>query len=439
MKLAVIGGLAAGLSAAARARRIDKSLEILVLEKGANISYGACALPYYLEGHVRRLNQLVLNTPEQFSRQRNIAVRTRAEVTAIEHARRQLVLAGGERVRYDRLVIATGSRVARKIAGAELPNVFTLHTLEDATRMKQALADERPRKAVVIGAGYLGLELAEALRANGLEVVILERGADVLNRTDAALREVVSRQATRFRVEMRFNTAARKIEAGRVDDIPCDVVALATGFEPNVQLAQDAGIEIGPTGAIRVDDRMETSLGGVFAAGDCAETVNRVTGRPMRVALATVANKMGRVAGASAAGVREHFPGTVGTALVRVFGMAVGVTGLSTAEARREGFDPVEAVIESRERPAYFWGNNSTVQLVADRSSRCLIGGFVAGERGVKGHINVLSAAITMRMRVDDFEQLDLAYTPPYATAWDPLLIAARQLKHKLEASPARR
>ena len=354
---------------------------------------------------------------------------------AIRHARRQLMLRDGEAISYDRLVIATGSRAVRKIAGAHLPNVFTLQTLGDAARLKQVLLTQRPRRAVVIGAGYLGLELAEALRTNGLEVVILEQSSHALCRADDKLREIVARQAERFRVEVRFNTPARQIEVDRVNDVPCDLVILTAGFEPNVQLAREAGIEIGRTGAIRVDDRMETSFGGVFAAGDCAETVNRITGKPMRVALATVANKMGRVAGACAAGMREQFPGTIGAALVRVFGMAVGTTGLSVLEARREGFEPAEATIESRERPAYFWGNDSTVQLVADRRSGRLIGGFVAGERGVKGHINVISTAITMRMRVQDFEHLDLAYTPPYATAWDPLLIAAQQLNKKLARS----
>ena len=432
MRLVVIGGLAAGLSAAARARRLDPSLDILVLEKGEAISYGSCGLPYYLEGRVSHLSHLVMNTPEEFSQERNIGVRTRAEVASISHARRQLVLKDGGRVEYDRLVIATGSKAVRKIAGAHLPNVFTLQTLEDAARLKQVLTAQRPRTAVVIGAGFLGLELAEALRTNGVEVTILERSEGVLNRIDAALRGVVDNQARRFRTEIRFGVGARQIEVDRVNDIPCDLVILTTGFEPNVQLAREAGIEIGRTGAIRVDERMETNLGGVFAAGDCAETVNRITGRPIRVNLATVANKMGRVAGASAAGIRDRFTGTVGSSLVRVFGLAVGTTGLLSDEARKEGFEPVAATIESRERPAYFWGNNSIVQLVADRRTGRLIGGFVAGERGAKGHLNVITTAITMRMRVEDFEQLDLAYTPPYATVWDPLLIAAQQLRKQL-------
>ncbi|MCX6622565.1 MAG: FAD-dependent oxidoreductase [Acidobacteria bacterium] len=291
LRLLVIGGLAAGLSAAARARRIDPSLEIIVLEKGEAISYGSCGLPYYLEGQVRNLRQLVLNTPESFSRERNIGVRTRAEATAISHPRRQVILKDGGRVSYDRLVIATGSKAVRKIAGAHLPNVFTLQTLEDAERLKQVLSRQNPRRAVVIGAGYLGLELAEALRTNGLDVVIVEQSENALNRADGKLREVVARQAARFGVEIRFGCPARQIEVDRVNDIPCDLVILTAGFEPNVQLAREAGIEIGRTGAIRVDERMETSLGGVFAAGDCAETVNRITGRPMRVALATVANR----------------------------------------------------------------------------------------------------------------------------------------------------
>jgi NADPH-dependent 2,4-dienoyl-CoA reductase/sulfur reductase-like enzyme len=432
MRLVVIGGLAAGLNAATRARRVDPNLDILVLEKGPRISYGVCALPYYVEGRVQSLRQLILNTTEGFERKYKIPVRTGAEVASIAHPRRELMLTGGERVGYDRLVIATGSRPVRRIPGAHLPNVFTLHSLEDAVRLKDHLTTRRPRRAVVIGAGFLGLELAEVLRSHGLAVTLIEQSEHVLNRPDPALRRVVEAQLQRFRIDARFATPAAQIEIDRVGDTPCDLVALTTGFEPNVELARDAGIELGRSGAIRVDERMETSFGSVFAAGDCAETTHLVTGRPIRVALATVANKMGRVAGASAAGLRDRFSGTIGTSLVRVCGLGVGLTGLSAPQARQEGFDAVEATLESRERPAYFFGTNSTVQLVADRRSGRILGGFVAGERGVKGHINVIATAVTMRMRVDDFEQLDLAYTPPYSTVWDPLLLTARQLKKKL-------
>lgn len=429
MRLVVIGGVAAGLSAAARARRLDRSLEIVVLEKGEAISYGACGLPYYIEGQVGSVEDLILYTPKQFEKERNIAVRTRARVSSIQHARRELVIDGGERVHYDRLVIATGARPsAGAIRGADLPHVFTLHTLDDARRLDAFLQRQRPAAAVVVGAGYIGLEVAGALRARGLAVTVLEATSDALSRQDPEFTRMVADCLGRFRIGLRLNTPVRAIEADRVGDVPCQVVVVAAGMKPNVEMAAEAGVELGPTGAIRVSERMETSLSGVYAAGDCAETTHLVTGRPVWLPLGTTANKMGRVAGASVAGARERFAGVVGTAIVRVCGVAFAATGLSAPQARREGFDPIVARIEGRDRPGYFWGGPVTVELVADRSSRRLLGAAVVGGETAAGRINVVAAALAGRMRLDEFEHLDLAYAPPYAPVWDPLLIAAQQL-----------
>jgi NADPH-dependent 2,4-dienoyl-CoA reductase/sulfur reductase-like enzyme len=198
-------------------------------------------------------------------------------------------------------------------------------------------------------------------------------------------------------------------------------------------MAAEAGIELGRTGAIRVGERMETNLPGVFAAGDCAEALHLVTGRPAWLPLGTTANKMGRVAGANAAGVRERFPGVAGTAIVRVCGLGIAMTGLSEREARQEGFDPASARIGARERPGYFGGRKTTVELVADRRTRRILGGLVVGEDGVAGRINVVASAVTSGMRIGDFEQLDLAYAPPFAPVWDPLLIAAQQLSKLID------
>ena len=423
MRLLVIGGVAAGLSAAARARRIDPSLEIVVLEKGADISYGACGLPYYLEGRVRRAEELIVHTPEYFRKERNIAVRTGARVVSISHPRREVTLDGGERVHYDRLVIATGARPRTKdFEGATLPpHVFTLHTLEDAERLKAYLCDKQPKQAVVVGAGYIGLEAADALRRNGMAVAVVEQGPHVLGRGDAELTKAVRERLERFRVELQLNTRISAVERR-------ELVILATGLRPNVEIAVEGGVEVGRTGAIRVDEHMETNLPGVFAAGDCAEAPHLVTGRPAYIPLGTTANKMGRVAGANAAGRRERFGGVVGTAILNIFGMGVAFSGLSVEQARREGFSPVAARIAAPSRPAYFGGKPITVELVADAATRRLLGGSVWGEDGVEGRINVIATALHNRMRVEDLEQLDLAYAPPFATVWDPVLIAAQQL-----------
>ena len=210
------------------------------------------------------------------------------------------------------------------------------------------------------------------------------------------------------------------------------MVVLAAGFRPNVEIAAAAGIELGASGAIRTDDRMETNVRGVFAAGDCAEVTHLVTGRPTWIPLGTTANKAGRVAGACAAGARERFPGIVGTSIVSVFGMGFATTGFSVAQARAEGFSPVMARIEATSRPRYYQGVKTMVELVADRTTRRLVGGSVIGEDGAAGRINVIAAALHARMRVDEFEQLDLAYAPPFTPVWDPILIAAQQLIKEL-------
>jgi NADPH-dependent 2,4-dienoyl-CoA reductase/sulfur reductase-like enzyme len=422
MRLLVIGGVAAGLSAAARARRIDPSLEIVVLEKGPDISYGACGLPYYLEGRVPRAEQLVVYTPEYFRKERNIAVRTDTRVVSVSHPRREAVLENGERVHYDRLVIATGARPRiPDIAGVTLPHVFTLHTLADAELLKALLRDKQPKQALVIGAGYIGLEAADALRRNGLAVTVVEQSGHVLGRGDAELTKAVGDRLARFRVDLQWNTRISDV-AGR------ELVILATGLHPNVEIAVEAGVEIGRTGAIRVDEHMETNLPGVYAAGDCAEAPHLVTGRPAYIPLGTTANKMGRVAGANAAGRRERFGGVVGTAIVNIFGLGVGFSGLSVDHARREGFSPISALITAPSRPGYFGGRPLTVELVADAGTCRLLGGSVWGEQGVEGRVNVIATALHNRMRIADLEQLDLAYAPPFATVWDPVLIAAQQL-----------
>jgi NADPH-dependent 2,4-dienoyl-CoA reductase/sulfur reductase-like enzyme len=433
MALVVIGGVAAGLSAAARARRIDPRLEIIVLEKGPVISYGACGLPYFVEGRVRDVAELITYTPEYFRKQRNIDVRTGARVVAISHPRREVVLESGSKVGYEKLVIATGARGGMpNLPGAQLSHVFTLLTPDDAERMRHFVRERRPKSAVVVGAGYIGVEAADALRRNGLRVTILERSTNALMREDAEFAGAVRKQLERHGVELRTGVTVTAIEPDQVSGVPCDMVVIAAGFQPNVEMATAAGIEIGRSGAIRTDERMETNLRGVFAAGDCAEVTHLVTGRPTWIPLGTTANKAGRVAGACAAGARERFAGIVGTSIVSIFGVGFATTGFSAAEARAEGFSPVTARIEANSRPRYYQGVKTAVELVADRATRRLVGGSVIGEDGAAGRIDVIATALQTRMRVDEFEQLDLAYSPPFAPVWDPILIAAQQLMNAL-------
>jgi NADPH-dependent 2,4-dienoyl-CoA reductase/sulfur reductase-like enzyme len=376
---------------------------------------------------------LIVHTPEYFRKERNIEVRTGARVVSIAHPRREVELQSGARVHYDHLIIAAGARCdTAGIAGAEQPHVFTLHTLEDAERMRRFIREKRPRRAVVIGAGYIGVEAADALRRNGLRVTVLERSENALLRDDPHFTAAVRKQLEKHGVELRCGVKVGAIEPESVADLACDLVVVSTGFKPNVEMAREAGVELGRTGAIRADDRMETNLHGVYAAGDCAEVMHLVTGRPTWIPLGTTANKTGRVAGANAAGSRERFAGVVGTSIVGIFGMGFATTGLSVEQARAEGFSPAAARIEAPVRPHYFPGAQTMVELVADRATRRLMGGSVIGEEGAAGRIDVIAAALQSRLRVDEFEQLDLAYSPPFAPVWDPLLIAAQQLIKEL-------
>lgn len=429
MRLVVIGGVAAGMSAAARARRLDPSIDVVVCEKGPHVSYGACGLPYLLEGRVSNFEQLVVRSAAQW-RAAGITLRLNTEVTSIQHARRAVRVSAGEEIGYDKLLIATGaSPDLPPGAAAASPRCFALHRLADMLRLRGQLdsAGATPGRALIAGASFLALETAEALRTRGWRVSLAHPGPDVMRRGDPWLTRRVSAHLERCGVEVR--------SGARVDgpDPSCDLTLFATGLRPNVELARDAGVRLGRSGAIEVDGRLETSASGIFAAGDCAETTHLVTGRPVWAPLGTTANKMGRVAGASAAGRRERFAGIAGTSITRVCGLGVGLTGFSAAQARREGFDPVEAVIDApADRARYFRGRPTAVQLVADRSTRRLIGGCVLGGDGVEGRINTIATALTARMTADQFAQLDLAYAPPFSTVWDPLLIAAQQLLRAL-------
>jgi CoA-dependent NAD(P)H sulfur oxidoreductase len=423
MRLLVIGGVAAGMSAATRARRLDPAAEIVVCERGPQVSYGACGLPYFASGRVRNAVDLIAVDAHRLRTERRIDVRENADAVEIRHGQRTVRLASGEAIRYDKLILATGSEPSGPLANAAPdPRVFSFRDWTSAHRLRSHLDVTPPGRALVVGAGYLGLEGVDLLRARGWRVELAHAGAHFLRRHDPWLTARLEKHLDRCGVAVRHDTPVTLVPDR------FDLILAATGIRPNITLASSAGVRTGLSGAIAVTDRMETSVDGIFAAGDCAETLHLVTGRPAWLPLGTTANKMGRVAGAAAVGGRERFRGVVGTAIVQVCGLGVAITGLSSEQARRERFQPVEAHIEARDRARYFAGRPCEVQLVADRASGRLLGGAVLGEHGVAGRINTIATALTQRISVDDFAQLDLAYAPPFSTAWDPVLIAAQQL-----------
>jgi NADPH-dependent 2,4-dienoyl-CoA reductase/sulfur reductase-like enzyme len=448
-RIVIIGGVAAGMSAASQAKRRSPESEVVVLERGPYISYGACGMPYNLEDPARAMDDLVVLTPER-ARQRGIDVRTRHEVESVDPAARRLrvhdlATDAAYDLAYDALVIATGAVAARPpIPGLDLPGVFVLRELTDGSALKQHLADKGPQSAVIVGAGYIGMEMAEALTKRGLQVTVLEKLEQVVPGFEPVIAAAVLAELERHRVRVQTSVTVAAVERTgevgalqvRVDGgrVPADLVLVSAGVRPNVALAREAGVPLGATGAIAVDAGMRTGTPGVFAAGDCAEAPHLVTGKPAYIPLGTTANKQGKVAGANAVGADERFGGIVGTAAFKVFDLEVGRTGLGLAEARQQGFDALAAVsLHGSRGHAYPGGNTITTVLVAERGTGRLLGAQMVGENVAK-RVDVLATALHARMTVADVESLDLSYAPPFAPVYDPILVAATVARKEISA-----
>lgn len=435
-RVVVIGGVAAGMSAASQAKRREPGAEVIVLERGAHVSYAAAAMPYAL-GPDRSMDDLVVITPERFRSERGIDVRIRHEAIAVDTARRTVTAhdLDAERryeIPYDALVLATGARPARPdVPGLELPGVFLLRDLADGQRLKHFLGEAAPRRAVVVGAGYIGVEMADALRHHGLQVAVLERADQVLPGFAPPIAEAVRREMVRNGVIVETGISVVGIHGTRgvVTDratFGAELVLVAVGVRPNVGLARAAGLVLGETGAIAVDPHLRTSAPGVYAAGDCVETPHLVLGKPVYVPLGTTANKQGKVAGANAVGARERFEGIVGTAAFRSFDLVVGRTGLGPAEITRAGIDAIASTSTHESRGhAYPGSRKITTVLFAERGTRRLLGAQMIGAEGIAGRIDVYATALVAGMTVDRIERLDLAYSPPLAPVYDPVLVAA--------------
>lgn len=444
-RLVVIGGVAAGMSAASRARRVNPRLQVVVLEKGEYVSYGTCGLTYLVSGVVPSPEDLVVHPPDFFRSERGIDVRIHHEAIEIVPGKRQVGVRHGSAVfalKYDKLVIATGGVPAETFEGAEAPGVFRCNSLADAMALRAFIDARRPRRGVVIGGGYIGLEAAEALRRHKMDVTVLERSGNLLEDIEAEIGGWVNDYLARHGVRVHCNAAVSSIDRAQDGSLlvlygprrvlPADVVVLATGLVPRAELAARAGVQLGPSGAIRTDERQQTNLPGVYAAGDCVETRHRVTGHPTYMPLGTTANKQGRVAGENAAGGHATFPGIVGTLVTKVFELEVARTGLSWASARAAGFVPEMATVTSRSRAKYLGGKPLRVTLLVDRASGRLLGGQLAGEEGAARRVDVLATALSAQMTVADLVHLDLGYAPPYGPVYDPLLIAAWEALKKI-------
>lgn len=450
-RLVVIGGDAAGMSAAsqARRRRGPEELEIIVFEQGEHVSYSACGIPYLIGGEVGDAGRLVARSVSTFRDDLGIEVHLRHRVESIDPDGRTVEvrdLATGDerRVRFDQLMIATGAVPRRPpVPGIDAPGVFGVQTLDDGLAVLRALEGPPVQRAVVVGGGYIGLEMAEAFVRRGLEVTLVDAAPAVMSTLDPDMAGLVAEGLREIGVSVRCGEPLTGVEArsGRASAVttgqgsyPADIVVLGMGVRPNVQLAEDAGVPIGPSGAIAVDRRMRTGVPGVWAAGDCAEKFHRVSRSPVAIALGTHANKEGRVAGINLGGEYATFPGVLGTAVSKICSLEVARTGLKETETAQAGYEALSVVVESTTRASYYPGATTIkTKLVVERRSGRLLGAQIVGREGAAKRIDVLAAALWGEMAVDEILNLDLSYAPPFSPLWDPVLIAARKAWERVE------
>ncbi len=465
-KIVIVGGVAGGASAAAKARRVDESAEILMFEKGPFVSFANCGLPYYVGDTIQDRDELLLQTPESFWSRFRVRVKVRHEVVAINRSKKQVVarnLLTGEMLHetYDRLILAPGAgALVPPIPGIQAQNIFTVKTVPDSDAIKQFLVAHQPKRALVIGGGFIGLETAEALVNQQLHVTIVEKAPQILPVFDEDMAGLVASHVKAQGIQVIVNDGittfhqkgeyTKEVELESGLRLPMDLAILSIGVRPELHLAREAGLTIGEAGGIAVDTRQQTSDPDIFSAGDAVETIHLVTGKPTRIALAGPANKQGRVAGANAAGGNMHFPGAVGTAIVEAFGIIAAKTGLSEREAQRHGFNCFVSVTHPLDHAGYYPGAEPLhMKLIVEQGTGRLLGAQVVGEQGVDKRIDVFATALTGNMTVQDLEHLDLAYAPQFSSAKGPVVMAgfvaantvrgevstitAAELKHKLQ------
>ena len=447
-RIVVIGGVAAGMSAASQAKRRQPEADVIVFERGNRISYGACGMPYNIGDPSRDIEDLVVLTPGQ-ALKRGIDLRLRHDVVALDTQRRMLTVRNLEteievEEPYDALVIATGAQATHlPLPGFDLPGIFHLRNLNHGRLIKNHIAKNSPSKAIVLGAGYVSMEMCHVLTEIGLKVQILKKRPRILRGWSEGTVSLVIDELKRHGVEIHTGMDITGAEAGtdgRVAALttdqgpyPTDLVLQAVGVRPNVNLAAEAGLRIGETGAIWVDQGQRTSAEDIWAAGDCAESHHRILRRNVWAPLGTTANKHGRIAGANTIGEKHQFAGVVGTSGFKCFDLEVARSGLGLEQARTEGFEPVEVLITQPSRAHGYPGATPIqVTLIADGPTGIFLGGEIVGRKGAAMRANILATALASHMTVADLQGLDLIYSPPFAPVWDPILVAANQLIKKV-------
>ncbi len=443
-KIVIIGGVAAGATAAAKARRLSPDAQITMIEAGPDISFANCGLPYYIAGDIDSRSKLILQSPESFNEQYQVEVHTHTLVSAINRETKKVQTVdsrdGSKKTfEYTKLILAQGGRpIQPDLKGSNAEHVFSLWTLEDMDKIDSHLKNKNPKTAVVVGGGFIGLEMVEALVKRGLKVHVVEKMQHVMSIMEAETAGFITREMRSYGVGIQTNTAVTKINTSTVEldngkTLDADMVILSIGVRPTLQLAKDAGLAIGEAGGLLVNEMLQTSDPDIFAAGDMVEIEHRVNGLKVRIPLAGPANRQGRIAAENALGGKHIYQGSIGTSVVRVFEAVAGTTGLSLKQARAAGIDADAVVVHKEHHTSYYPGAETvSVLLVFDKKTGVVLGGQTAGYKGADKRLDVIATASAAKLTVSEIADIDFAYSPPIGTANDAMNMAAYVAENKM-------
>lgn len=440
MKVVIVGGVAGGATAAARIRRLDEQAEIVVFERSGYISYANCGLPYYIGDVITDPEELTLQTPESFFSRFRVDMKVRHEVTAIHPERKTVSVKNLEtdevfEESYDKLILSPGAKPTQpRLPGVGIDKLFTLRTVEDTFRIKEYINQNHPKSAVLAGGGFIGLELAENLRELGMDVTIVQRPKQLMNPFDADMASMIHGEMRKHGVKVAQGYTVEGFEErnGGVDvllkdnaPLHADMVVLAIGVTPDTALAREAGLELGIKGSIVVNDRMETSVPDIYAAGDAVQVKHYVTGEDALISLAGPANKQGRIIADNICGGDSRYLGSQGSSVIKVFDMTAATTGINETNARKAGLDVDTVILSPMSHAGYYPGGKvMTMKVVFEKGTYRLLGAQIVGYDGVDKRIDVLATAIHAGLKATQLKDLDLAYAPPYSSAKDPVNMA---------------
>ncbi len=463
-RILVIGGVAAGASAASKAKRVNPDVDITIIQEENVVSYGACGIPYVIEGIINNIEELIERPPDLFKSKYGIDVVVNTHAYKIDRFKKQVYSIDTQNhtetiFDYDCLIVATGARaIIPRLKGVDKEGVFFIRNYTDGIRINDSKITNNANSCTIVGAGLVGLEMAEAFKKkrgtengvttdssdSGINVTVVEMADHVLpSLLDKDMAKIVQRELENNGVNIILGERMEEIQGtdGKASGIKTnterkvdsDLIVIGIGVRPNSEIARDAGVVLGQSNAIKVDEYMRTNIQDIFAAGDCATARNYITNKDMYLPLGTTANKQGRIAGENAAGRNARFIGIAGSAITKVFDLFVGKTGLSSEEALRNGFDPVEDIIEDITRASYYPGNKPIwIKIVADKKTGRVLGSQIVGGEGVKERIDLISLALLLKADITDLASYDACYVPPASPVWEPVNIAASQIAKKL-------